>query len=268
MFNPSREGAMWPEVRVRDWKHFTDVIEPHIRLVTSYRSHWVFRGQADAGWLLEPSIDRVVRGRDAKAAIYVEKAALAEFRRHAHLYLSGPILPADGSKLVDWWTIMQHHRAPTRLLDWSASPYVAAYFAVEDHWSTDGVIWGFERAVLRANMEIKHGPAPTANSDQEKTFWEADSPPQVTCISRAMNSERMMVQQGMFTICRRPLTNHADAISDLGQPPTTYLTKIIIPHKLKPDFLLRLRVMNINANALFPGMDGIGRSVSELVRLI
>ncbi len=43
--------------------------------------------------------------------------------------------------------------------------------------------------------------------------------------------------------------------------------KLIIPNQLKPDFLRHLRRLNITARSLFPGIDGFGRSVSELVRI-
>ena len=45
------------------------------------------------------------------------------------------------------------------------------------------------------------------------------------------------------------------------------MKKIIIPHSAKPDFLSELRRMNITAAALFPGVDGLGRSIAELTSL-
>ena len=47
----------------------------------------------------------------------------------------------------------------------------------------------------------------------------------------------------------------------------THLKKIVIPHKIKPDFLAELRRMNITAAALFPGVDGLGRSIADLTSL-
>ncbi len=64
------------------------------------------------------------------------------------------------------------------------------------------------------------------------------------------------------------LIDHADTIpSVLETNGATRLLKLVIEPELKADFLLRLRTMNVSANSLFPGIDGLGRSVRELVRL-
>ena len=54
---------------------------------------------------------------------------LDDFQRAAHHYESN--LP-PGGQVVDWFTLMQHHGAPTRMLDWTRSPYVALYFAMKE----------------------------------------------------------------------------------------------------------------------------------------
>jgi hypothetical protein len=94
-----------------------------------------------------------------------------------------------------------------------------------------------------------------------------ESPPQITYTRSLVLSDRMIAQQGGFTLCRQPACDHADAIeSYLGEQEDTHI-KLIIPGALKLDFLRRLRLMNITAHSLFPGIDGAGRSVSELLRL-
>lgn len=88
---------------------------------------WVFRGQSYP-WPLKPSIERNVDPARIRLSI-IEKQLIRDFQNHAHHYLANP--PGEQEEL-EWLALMQHYGAPTRLLDWSRSPYVAAFFALEE----------------------------------------------------------------------------------------------------------------------------------------
>lgn len=104
---------------------------------------WCFRGQREAAWSLLTSLDRAAR-RDISSAhpdgirttgYYhldretEQRELLLRFQQQAHLYIAN--LPPE-EDLASWFALMQHHGAPTRFLDWTESPYVGAYFAVEE----------------------------------------------------------------------------------------------------------------------------------------
>jgi hypothetical protein len=206
-------------------------------------------------------------------ALRIEKRARDEFRGQALLYLHANILRTSPDDF-GWWALMQHHSAPTRLLDWSRSPYVAAYFAVQDGFEFDGAVWVYNDAALaslnRASPEYKEFDP---HGDQKVLFRQADAPEHLYSLFRTEQTDRMIAQQGIFTICRNVLGDHGEIIDRTLGPhfdkdKNINYVKIIISLSLKPDFLRRLRTMNIAANALFPGIDGIGRSVYEAVRLL
>lgn len=74
---------------------------------------------------------------------------------------------------------------------------------------------------------------------------------------------RIVIQQGVFTICTRILDEHGGIIKTFGTP----LHRLVIPAAFKTECLSRLRVMNLSAATLFPDLDGLGVSTAEFIRL-
>jgi hypothetical protein len=110
------------QVRVDRW-------EDALALGKGLAGH-VFRGQLDAKWLLSTTLERAARryGFPEGALRNREIVLLNNFQRRAHHYIDDP--PELDDRL-EWLALMQHHGAPTRLLDFSHSFYVAAFFSME-----------------------------------------------------------------------------------------------------------------------------------------
>jgi len=130
-------------VAVDTWKQFQDLVSARF-----FDKQWVFRGQSQYDWRLETSLERaVVRYREGEPdGSYpvshpnkFEPQLLQGFQRRANHYMSD--VPAHGERL-EWLALMQHYGVPTRLLDWTISPYVALYFALEKSvLNSDCAIW-------------------------------------------------------------------------------------------------------------------------------
>ena len=137
-------------VRVRSW-------EEARTLGASLSAKWVFRGQPDAGWKLKTRFERECekRNRYDHTWLYLERQMLRQFKRGAHHYIRD--LPPENDHL-SWMALMQHYGAPTRLLDFTHSFYVAAFFAMEarpQNEPKEAAIWAINSFVLDARAKSK-----------------------------------------------------------------------------------------------------------------
>lgn len=88
---------------------------------------WIFRGHSSANWPPESTLER--RTPPEHNRLHVEGGLVQEFQRRAHNYLEAHQIPQTPGQ---WLALMQHFGAPTRLVDFTYSPFVAAYFAFEE----------------------------------------------------------------------------------------------------------------------------------------
>jgi len=215
---------------------------------TDVRGHPWFRGQAksDSNWRLVPKVHRKFSDKD-------ELTFTRNFRMWAPARHSR--CPSAGS-FDDWLCLMQHFGLPTRLLDWSASPLVAAYFAVcVESFDAPAVIWCLSPIDMNevfcgyASMISLGG----STAKQLLTAAFVGSTPDKLALA-VMHQEvdlRMMVQQGRFTIHgdRVPLEEHPEA--------SRFLKKLEIPQESRLTFKRELRVLGIRRATLFPDLQSL-----------
>jgi hypothetical protein len=266
-----------------DFVAFAQRLQPTPPAVRGY----AFRGHADAGWKLTSKLLRLIEERlglttnpspwEHEFAYHIETEITKAFRERAHLNVdSNTLLTTDNlSQMLDTWALMQHFGSPTRLLDWSWSAYVALYFAVIDHFDKDGAVWYMNRALYDQEMVNLRddGHIALLPSDPQEIynwfyvgtrpysplpiFWEQERP-----------AERMVAQQGFFSFSRDVSANLSVELPKLFGPDRSMFGQVIIPKEHKNSFLRELRSMNITADSLFPGLEGLGRSMNEFARLV
>lgn len=195
---------------------------------------WWFRGVRCSSHDLIPKIGRSGVIKDGYN-VGIEKRMLAEFRRMAQAHL-----PPGADTPPNWTLIVlaQHHGLPTRLLDWTESPLVAAYFAVEDEESNrDAAIYCFQVTGPFADkfVDLEGGKG----EPLELSGDIAIRPPQA--------SPRVVVQSGTFTIHSNPIVPF--------RPPT--LAKAVVKAGFKRELRRKLLQYGIHRASLFPGLDGL-----------
>jgi hypothetical protein len=238
-----------------------------------YLFDWAFRGMPDCGWVLKTSLERLPV---AKLVPSAERALLTAFKRRAHHYLAD--LP-DANDNLEWLALMQHHGAPTRLLDWTRSPYVGLFFAFESEYESDAAcaLWAIDLnwCRWRARTVIEHSIGGNLNPMESlgspvifnQVFLEA-TVGLVAPLQPFRMNERLTIQQGVF-LCpgdvNKPVMDNLAALDDGTL--RDHLHKITVPRALRIEVLKELKNMNLGRATLFPGLDGFARSLGVNVEI-
>jgi hypothetical protein len=230
---------------------------------------FLFRGQENASWGLLPSIERLFKGSPLDIVHRAEKEAVDLFRKQAHRFVDLSAIRNQEDPL-EWWPHMQHYGAPTRLLDWTSSPYVAAYFATVGSPETDGVIWRIEESELWSRMDKTYKMEGITDPNgyitlSEKQIFDTCATRRVFVAYKTYDDDRMFAQRGSYTFCLDPSADQAECISTVFAGDGRLYGRYIIDRDLKLGFRRRLYSMNIGANSLFPGLDGLGKSIAEFM---
>jgi hypothetical protein len=257
----------WGFRECKSWNHFLEEAE---RLTDHRPSEYgmLFRGQSVKEWPLRHSLARCLPSNiDAEGAINIEIEALKRFQVQADVLLAKGYTP-HRKDLPGWWALMQHHHAPTRLLDWTKSPYVALYFAVIENPTCDGAIWIVHGGELLEQMNINEKLPTSLERDEFENFFQKAGAREVLFpLDLYHKSPRMIAQQGMFTTCRSILGDHGDIIDRSMRGKPDHYGFLTIKKEQKLEMLRKLEKMNITANSLFPGIDGLGRSIGEFIKV-
>lgn len=219
---------------IDNWQRFASLVEEYSG------QNWIYRGVPDSSFKLIPKIGRPESRKNPDNeelevySVKEEKRLFEEFKRTAHPYFSKN-LNSD----IELLAVAQHHGLPTRLLDWTESPLVAAYFACEDSGT---------RPNTPAIYAVRDLPVLKEVIDpfdvNEMSIYR---PPHI--------SPRIPAQRAVFTIHPEPSLN-------VFKPP--YFQKWELTNKGKTGFWLKqiLDSCAINRAALFPDLDGLAEYMS------
>jgi hypothetical protein len=227
-------------------------LSQEIQALQATNQKWLFRGHSESRWKLEPSIHR---GYSPQQERYLTN----EFRvRASSRHASCPL----NYDYPGWLALMQHYGLPTRLLDWSFSPLIAAFFAVHPDYaprstvnSRDACIWALDAAKLNESQGFEPLIFPLDAASYEPLIVPAfKNRDELNTVGVAMALEhdpRIQLQQGAFTIhsSRTPI--------NLLDGAAAWLRKFVIKGEDIPHFFEELTLLGIRKYTLFPDLSAL-----------
>ncbi len=261
------------EIRVSSWLelmselHSQNLVQVLRDEGNHLRSPYVFRGMDCATWPLATSLQRLPKTETTRPDV-VERSLLRSFRKYAS---AGAF-----DRQSEWYVlaVAQHNGLPTRCLDWTGSPLVAAHFACGDerYKNEDGAIWCLHAGLLR---QINQLATPQAQSLRGiswvyDTKLLEDSFADVRALDASSSSADLLLlweppsldlriasQHGLLSIMNSGtgspntfLQTHCSTYQDL-------VLRIIISGAMKSEARDMLDQNNVSERALYPGLPGL-----------
>lgn len=240
--------------------------------INRFRTPYVFRGLSNSAFPLTTSLQRLnqCEAVDSRLGL-IEKKLLFGFRMYSQRD------PDPHFSIWYWLSMAQHHGLPTRLMDWTWSPYVAMHFATSDVTTnphTDAAIWSVNMLEVQKYLPEKlqtmlnytvysgfHAEMMDEVARDLETLDRLSQDPFLVFFEPPSLDDRIVNQFGLFSLMSSP-TGKPDVRLDqwLESRQTEardLYSRVIIPAELKWEVRDKLDGANIHERLLFPGLDGL-----------
>lgn len=246
-----------------------------VERLNSYENHFIFRGHSCSEWKLEPTLQRLLHNKSKEVMQKFENTLIDLYKAKFELYNRTDAKP---SSKLGWLAQMQHYGAPTQLLDFSESPFVALYFATENieknsdlslciyaidyreiNKMTIGEFRKFDNKFLLEYDEI--------DSQKDEIFesficrYSMD----VLWVSEpACFNERIERQSGTF-LYNGSKTQKIEDLLNSKTYSSVKADKIIFPAKYWENYYMILKNMNISSKSIYGDLFGLAKSLKMFV---
>ncbi|HEY6745131.1 MAG TPA: FRG domain-containing protein [Mycobacteriales bacterium] len=219
-----------------DWPEFSrDVFVELFGDGIFRHGRYLFRGSADADWTLQSYFDRRFATVPMERRMLLWERLITEWRHGCEeAGVEAAVLAEDRTL----WALGQHHGLPTRLLDWSTSPYVAAFFAFAGHLTRT------PDRYAQVAIWVLHLDNPV---------WLRDGGVEVVSVP-AVHNARLRAQGGRFTLCRASIATLEEYVDRFATG--VALTKCVLPASAAARALPDLDAMGVTSAGLFSDLGG------------
>ncbi|HEX5971178.1 MAG TPA: FRG domain-containing protein [Gemmatimonadaceae bacterium] len=250
------------QVEVRSLGELIDRVTPERPdpITGRRRDTCVYHGAPDASRHLLTSLDRLGGVTPPHGKTGLEEHILRNFARY-----SRPFVQQAGNE----WELMvtaQHHGVPTRLLDWTYSPLVAAHFATRGTLERDRAIWQLDWMKVHRHFGFPelalliHDLAELVGRRGEFTPWrligEGDGGKPFACMIEPPTLDtRISAQSAVFTLCSDTSHSFDEFLDEHGL--LDALTRFVIPKESSSYVRDQLDIAGFDERRLFPDLDGV-----------
>lgn len=209
----------------------------------NYNRNHIFRGLNNLDFLLVPKIGRDAYISRCKTDLIVDELQdMEEQIMLDFIKMSIPHMDLRNISSWDQWTIGQHHGLPTRFLDWTENPLIAAYFATENSNNNDVAVYVVDKTQFNSN------------TDEDLDVFSLSDEDEVVLYSPSYIHPRIIAQKGVFTVHKNPtIPLNEIKIND----EFCIVDRLIIPKEIIKDFVNDLDWFGINRSFIYPGLDGL-----------
>jgi hypothetical protein len=231
---------------------------------------WIFRGQRRASQCLETTLEK--KKVPSNDSWKLEALILREFTRRAYHYLNDASIPQS---ILEWFSLMRHYGAPSRLLDCTYSFNAAQFFALRYLSQPNGcaAIWAISREWLKDCRKEIFGANLSFKCSEEfyDHFLNPDNPREfVSEVNPFRINQRLTAQQGLF-LCpgdvgksfMQNLRKMAESVNPSDEKYHKGIIRIPVAFAIKERLVQVLHQMNISAATLFPDLTGFAEAVGD-----
>ncbi len=252
-------------VKIKKWSDlndalFSDTWDPSIK---RFRSTFAYRGVNVHDYPLSNGLMRL-----GKPYRTLEENLIKQFKKYAH----DNVVERDTE--WHWISIAQHHGLPTRLLDWTYSPFVALHFATSSvtDFGKNAAIWKVNYAEAHSLLQNNHlkilkkfgssifsidALAKSIKNLKELGDLHANNFDVAVFFEPPAIDERIVNQFAYFSALSDPYLSMDDWFKMPHVKGKVSITKIVIPSRLKWEIRDKLDQSNINERVLMRGLDGL-----------